>query len=575
MARAQAKIRIALDGVMIRKSGWVVSVLIAGAATLAHAAGPDTGWTSVGGGPANLRYSDLSQINERTVGGLRVAYTMQLGSVGPQESSPLVIGDTLYVASSSGPKNVLALDARTGLVKWQYHSEVPDDVEDYVCCGPVTRGVAYGEGKIFVGRLDGLLVALDAGTGRELWKSKIVNYRDGATVTSPPLYAHGVLVSGFAGGELGIRGALVGFDAGSGKELWRTYLTALRNEPNGDTWKGDSAEHGGGDAWNIGSYDERTDTVVWGTGNPAPRNSLVRGTGTADWGKYSNLYTAGTIALDRATGRIKWFIQHTPADSWDFDSTSEAVLADLVIGGETVPAYLKADKNGFFFVANRETGKLISADPFVNVTWATRFDVARGVPVVDADMVPTKDHDVVGACPTSQGGKDWQPMAYDPILRLAFIPANNLCTDLRNTGDIEFKRGGFHIGQEENVKQGPGGYAGEIEAWDPVGRRKVWSVKQEFPCNGGVTATAGNLVFFGDWMGRLHALDARTGVHLFAFNVGSGISAGPITFEVDGRQYIAVVAGRATPDVFGGELGKRMEAVTPQGGALVVFTLGG
>ena len=553
------------------------AALLSCVSTFAPAADADSAWSSYGGTLANTRYSALDQINDRNVSGLKVAYSLQLGSLSGQESTPIVIDDTMYVASSFGPQNLFAIDARTGEIKWQYHSEMPDDVWAYACCDPVTRGVAYDSGTVFVGRLDGLLAALDAKTGKELWRSKIVDYKDGATITSPPIYAHGILITGYAGGELGVRGALVGIEARSGKELWRTYMTALKNEPEGDTWKGDSAKHGGGDAWNVGSYDQKTDTVLWGTGNPAPRNPLVRGPGTPDWGRYSNSYTAGTIALEPATGKIKWFYQHTPADVWDFDSTGEVVLADLNIKGKIVPTYMKADKNGFFFVVNRETGEFISADPFVNVTWAKAFDRQRGVPIVNPDKYPTKEHEVTETCPSSIGGKGWQPMAYNPNLGLAYIPANNLCMDIRLSNALRFKRGGLYLGEEEDLRPGPGGFGGEIEAWDPVKRQKIWSVKQEFPCNGGTMTTAGNLVFFGDWRGVFHALNAKTGEDLWRFNMGSSITAGAITYQVSGRQYVAVVAGRSTalPRFVGGELGERMEAATAEGGVLTVFALGG
>ena len=266
----------------------------------------------------------------------------------------------------------------------------------YACCDVNSRGVTYADGKIFVGRLDGKLVALDAETGKELWNANVVDYTQGSVITSPPLVVKDKVITGFGGGEYGVRGSLQAYDINTGKQVWKTYTVPLKDEPNGDTWKGDSGQHGGGAAWLVGSYDPKTNTVFWGTSNPGPWNTAVRSTGNGDFGKLTNLYTASTLALDADTGKIKWWVQGTPADAWDYDGVNELVLADLKMNGETVPAMMKADRNGFFFVANRETGKVLSAEKYVPTTWAEKWDI---------DDQPSRRgrRQAAGAEPSSQG----------------------------------------------------------------------------------------------------------------------------------------------------------------------------
>ncbi|MBV8322981.1 MAG: PQQ-binding-like beta-propeller repeat protein, partial [Hyphomicrobiales bacterium] len=349
-------------------------------------------WAVYGKDYANTRFSPLKSINAGNVGALKLAYAFQLGSLRSNESTPLVIGDTLYVSTSWGPKYVYALDAATGARKWTYEPDIPDDVLQYACCDVNSRGVAYADGKIFVGRLDGKLVALDAKTGKELWKADVVDYTQGSVITSPPLVVKDKVITGFGGGEYGARGSLQAYDINTGKQAWKTYTVPLKNEPNGDTWKGDTASHGGGAPWLVGSYDPKTNTVFWGTSNPGPWNTAVRSSGDGNFGKLTNLYTASTLALDADEGKIRWWVQGTPADAWDYDGVNELVLADLKIDGETVPAYLKADRNGFFFVVNRENGKVLSAEKYVPTTWADKWDVATQRAVEVADQRPGPNH---------------------------------------------------------------------------------------------------------------------------------------------------------------------------------------
>src|SRR6516165_2860928 len=345
-------------------------------------------WAVAGHDYGNTRYSPLKQINAENASKLSLAYSFSLGSLRSNEASPIVIGNTLYVSSSWGPKYVYALDAATGVRKWTYEPEIPDDVLQYACCDVNSRGVTYADGNIFVGRLDGKLSALDAKTGKELWKADVVDYTQGSVITSPPLVVKDKVITGFGGGEYGARGSLQAYDIKTGKQVWKTYTVPLKDEPNGDTWKGDTGQHGGGAPWLVGSYDPKTNTVFWGASNPGPWNTAVRSTGNGDFGKLTNLYTASTLALDADTGKIKWWVQGTPADAWDYDGVNELVLADLKINDETVPTMMKADRNGFFFVVNRETGKVLSVEKYVPTTWADKWDVETGRAVEVADKRP-------------------------------------------------------------------------------------------------------------------------------------------------------------------------------------------
>lgn len=530
-------------------------------------------WAVAGHDYGNTRFSPLKQINAENAGKLSLAYSFSLGSLRSNEASPIVIGNTLYVSTSWGPKYVYALDAATGARKWTWEPEIPDDVLQYACCDVNNRGIAYADGKLFVGRLDGKLTALDAKTGKALWTTKVVDYKQGSVITSPPLVVRDKVITGFGGGEYGVRGALLAYDINTGKQVWETFTVPSPEEPGGDTWKGDSAKHGGGAAWLVGSYDAKTDTVYWGTSNPAPWNTAVRSTGNGDFGKLTNLYTASTLALDPNTGKIKWHIQTTPADAWDYDGVNEAVLADLKIGNDTVPALLKADRNGFFFVANRETGKVVSAEKYVFANWAEKWDTTKLRAVENADKRPGPGHPAKDICPNLIGGKNWQPMSYNPQTGLVYIPTNNVCMDW-SVSDVTYKRGVFYLGAEFPTKEGPGGFLGELVAWDPVKNKKVWSIKEDLPFNGGTLTTAGNLVFAGDLHGDFRAIDAKSGNILWKRNLGSGIGAGPITYMVDGKQYVAVVVGRtAAIPAFLGEIGKKMTAAAPEGGSLFVFSV--
>ncbi len=568
-----------------KRAKWLGGAVIAAGCLLAstgigradealnQAAQNDSNWAMYGRTYDNERFSPLKQINSQNVGGLKLAWAFQVGALRSNEASPLVIDGTLYIPSSSGPRAVYALDAKTGVLKWQFQPDVAEDVAPYVCCDLDSRGVSYADGKILFGQLDGFLTALDAKTGKQLWKSKVVDYKEGAAITSPPLIVKNLAIIGFAGGEYGVRGALQAYDIGTGKRAWKTWTIPGPGEPGNDTWKGDSWKHGGGASWLVGSYDPKTNTAFYGTSNPSPWNAAVRSTGTSDYGKLNNQGSASTLAIDPDTGKIKWEIQSTGAGAWDYDGVNELVLADINVNGQKTPVYMKADRDGFFFVANRDAGKLISAEPFVPVNWAKGFDVANDRAIENPAKRPRLDYKATDICPSWMGGKNWQPISFNPGTGLAYIAANNMCQTMQAT-EVNYRRGMFYLGNDFSVDPGHGGYLGQLVALNPATQKPAWKMNLPLPWNGGTMTTAGNLVFFGDIKGWFHALDARTGKDLWKMNVGSGVGAGPITFAVDGKQYVAVLAGRSeSPPAFMGEVGKQIMAATPEGGTLFVFSL--
>jgi alcohol dehydrogenase (cytochrome c) len=481
------------------------------------------------------------------------------------------------VTSSHGPKNVFAVNAKTGEIRWQYSPEVPKGIDQYACCDVNNRGVAHVNGKIIVGRLDGFLVALDAKSGKELWASKVIDYTAGAVITSPPTVVGSTVITAFGGGEYGVRGAIVGYDVNSGKETWRTHTVPGAGEKGSETWKGDSGKYGGGVAWHIGSYDPKLNLVYYGTSNPAPWSASVRGNDSSNVGQYTNLYTASVLAMNPETGKIVWHYQFTPHDAWDYDGVNELVFADLPFDGKKVPVIMQANRNGFFYVLDRANGKLLSAKQFVDgVNWATGIDMKTGTPIEAAGNAkrPGMGRKAVDVCPNLIGAKNWEPMSYSPQTGLVYIPTNNLCMDMEGI-QADYKRGAFYLGVNFDLgKPGPGGHLGGLKAWDPVAQKQVWFNKEALPLSDGLLSTAGGLVFQGDIKGMFRGMDAKTGKELFKFNTGSGIMAAPMTYTLDGKQYVAVVSGRTLSiPAFFGALGEKLVAASPEGGTLYVFAL--
>lgn len=515
-------------------------------------------WLTYGGGYDNRRHSRLDQINTGNVAQLEPAWTKQFGIPHGFEATPIVVDGVMYV-TTGGHTEVWALDARTGKDYWHHRHHVPEDVA--ACCDQVNRGVAVADGKVFFVTLDAQLLALDAQNGRPLWKQRIADPRDAYTATLAPLVIKDKVVVGVSGAEYGIRGFLDAYEMKTGKQAWRFWTIPAKGEPGNETWgEGEAWRTGGGSTWITGAYDPELDLLYWTVGNPGPVfNGEVR--------PGDNLYTNAVVALDPDDGRLKWHFQWTPHDVWDYDGINEVILADLTVRGRAVKALIHADKNGFFYALDRTTGKFLFAKEFARQTWAQKIDPASGRPAVNPKAIPGPNYTPV--CPGPAGAKEWNHMAFSPQTGLAYVPVVENCAMFR-TGQAFFGRGLPFWGSFAAADAfGPGESHGFLKAVTAASGAEAWSVKTEHPNVSGVLSTAGGLVFWGEADGTFHATDAKSGKDLWTYNVGTGIHAPPITFAMDGQQYVALAAGwGGWVDGFAPEL-----ANAPRGHALTVFRL--
>jgi alcohol dehydrogenase (cytochrome c) len=535
---------------------------------------------SYGMGLQGQRYSPLDKLNTQTVKNLVPAYALSFGDEKQrgQESQPLVHNGKIFVTASYS--RAFAVDAKTGEEIWQYDHRLPDGI--LPCCDVVNRGGALYDNLFIFSTLDAQLVALDQDTGKVVWKEKMEDYKAGYSNTAAPIIVNGKVITGVSGGEFGIVGKVEARDAKTGKLIWMRptvegHMGTLNGQDNGitgelnKTWPGDLWKTGGAATWLGGTYDAETNTLFFGTGNPAPWNSHLR--------PGDNLYSSSILAIDPDSGKIKWHYQYTPHDGWDFDGVNEFVSFDLKqADGKVVKAGGHADRNGFFYVIDRNNGKLINATPFVNqTTWASKIDLATGRPVYNDDNRPgspseTEKGKSVFSAPSFLGGKNWMPMAYNPNTDLFYIPSNEWGMDIWNE-PISYKKGAAYLGAGFTIKPLNEDYIGALRAMDPKTGKIVWEAKNKAPLWGGVLTTAGNLVFTGTPEGYLKAFDAKTGQELWKFQTGSGVVGCPITWEQDGEQFVAVPSGwgGAVP-LWGGEVAKSVKHLN-QGGSLWVFKL--
>jgi len=526
------------------------------------------------------RFSKLNTVNSSNVKDLTPVWSFSFGGEKQrgQEAQPLLVDGILYTTGSYS--RLYAVDAKTGTKLWQYDAQLPDGI--LPCCDVINRGAAvYGE-NIYFGTLDAKLVALDRKTGKVVWKKTVEDYQEGYSITSAPIIVKGKVIVTPAGGEFGVVGKVFAFDAKTGDVVWTRpfvegHVGTLNGKPSTMTgkknasWPGDLWKNGGSTAWNGCTYDPDTNLLLCGTGNPGPWNSHNR--------PGDNLYSASAVAVDADTGEIKWHLQHTPNDGWDFDSMPPIISFDMVKNGETIKAAAHFDKNGFGYIYDRTNGKLDGAFPFVTkITWATDVDLKTGRPNFIAENRPGvppasggKGTSVFTA-PSFLGGANWNPPAYSKDTGLFYVPANEWGMDIWNE-QINYKKGAAYLGAGFTIKPLYDDYIGALRAIDPATGKIVWEAKNKSPLWGGVLATAGNLVFTGTPEGYLKAFDAKTGEELWKFQTGSGIIGSPITYELDGEQYIATVSGwgGAVP-LWGGEVAKTVKNLT-QGGSLWVFKL--
>ena len=513
-------------------------------------------WLTYYGTYDGQRYSTLDQINTTNVSQLRPAWVFQAGVIGlvatpatyAFEAAPIVVDGVMYVSGWDG--YVWALDAVTGEMLWEYRHSVPLDVP--LCCGNVNRGVAVADGKVFFATPNAHLVALDAVTGDPVWIKVFGDIRAGESATAAPLIVKNLVIVGSSGAEYGVRGHLDAFDLRTGERAWRTYMVPKPGEPGFETWPQDTDAwaKGGGTTWITGTYDPELDLLYWGTGNPGPDfNGAVR--------LGDNLYTSAVVALDPDDGSIQWHYQWTPHDVWDYDGINENILFDM--DGRKLLAHF--DKNGYFFLLDRTDGELVRATEFARTTWG---DIHETTGEVTNRREPTPEG--TDACPGPAGAKEWPHAAYSPQTGLLYTPVIELCATF-SSSETEFAEGMPFWGSAAQPMKGDSW--GGIKAFDPATGEEVWSMRTEHPIVASTLATAGGLIFTGTPTGEFLALDARTGEQLWSFRTGNGIHSNPITYSVDGRQYVAVpsgwggwVAGFA-PELYG----------SPRGTALFVFAL--
>jgi lanthanide-dependent methanol dehydrogenase len=524
---------------------------------------PDN-WAAQAGDAANHRWSNLKQIDRDNVGQLQVAWTISTGVLRGHEGSPLVIGDTLYLHTPF-PDNVFAVSLKDQTFKWKYEPKQDPDVVPVMCCDTVSRGLAYGDGKIFLQQADTTLVALDAQTGKVIWSVKNGNPKIGETNTNAPHVFKDKVITGISGGEFGVRGRLLAYDMKTGTRVWTAWSTGPDNDllvdpaktmtwtdgrmaPIGKdsslkTWQGDQWKLGGGTTWGWYSYDPKLNLLYYGTGNPGTWNPTQR--------PGDNKWSLSIFARDLDTGMAKWVYQMTPHDQWDYDGVNESPLVDLTIEGKKVPALVHFDRNGFAYTLNRVTGALISAqkyDPAVN--WATGIDMKTGRPLVDKRYSPQAsgpDVDVKGVCPSSLGSKDEQPSSYDEHTGLFMVPTNHVCMTYEPF-QIEYTAGQPYVGATLTMFPGPDvgkdrSDMGNFIAWDPVQARIVWSKPERFSVWSGALSTAGDVVFYGTLEGYLKAVDPKDGRELWKFKLPSGVIGNVFTYAYDGKQYVGVYSG--------------------------------
>jgi len=558
-------------------------------------------WPMPGANTGLTRYSSLSDINAKNVGTLKSAFTFSMGVNRGQESSPLVIGSTLYVVSPY-PNILYALDlSKPGApLKWSYQPHPLAAAQGVACCDVVNRGPTYANGRLFFNTLDGNTIAVDANSGKEIWRTQLGDITHGETITMAPLVAKDKVFVGDSGGEMGVHGWIAALDQATGKVVWKAYSTGPDSQTligsdfkpfysqykgkdlGVSTWPADMWRTGGGAVWGWVAYDPELNLVYYGTSNPGPWNSSMR--------PGDNLWTAGIFARNADTGQARWFYQTSPHDMSDYDGVNETILVDTDWNGKARKVLVHPDRNGYVYVLDRETGEVLSAKPFVPVTSSTGVDLKSGRIQYDTSKQPKVDQVVKDVCPPPPGGKDWQPSSFSNSTGLLYIPHNNLCMDIEEK-EVGYIAGTPYVGAEVRMKAGPGdGHRGEFTAWDIKAGKKVWSINEKFPVWSGALATAGDVVFYGTMDGWFKAVDAKTGTPLWQFKTSSGVIGQPSTWKgPDGKQYVSVLSGVGgwAGAIVAGGLDKRdgtaalgfvnamkdLPDATTKGGTLNVFTL--
>ena len=556
-------------------------------------ANPGSEWLNYGRGYKEQRFSPLDSINRDNVDDLDLAWSFKFDTARGMEATPLVHNGVIYI--STGWSHVHALDARTGEQLWHYDAQVPKSHLIKTCCGAVNRGVALWQGdaesdlQVFFGTLDGRLVALDANTGTANWIVQTTPDNSNYSVTGAPRVVKGMVIIGNGGGELGVRGYITAYDSATGEQLWRFYTVpgdpAKPQEHPAldaalDTWGGDEwykLGGGGGTVWDSLVYDPELDLLYIGTGNGSPWNRDLRSPGGGD-----NLYLSSIVALRPDTGNYVWHYQVTPKDNWDYTATQQLTLADITIDGEQRKVIMQAPKNGFFYILDRVTGELLSAEKFAKVTWASHIDMQTGRPV-ETKYADYQSNGGSYIWPSPYGAHNWQPMSFSPRTGLMYIPAQNIPHYFSGQKTVKYQLNRWNTGVDLNESRDPlswvAGMAstdalvyGELLAWDPVKQQSAWKVRHDKPANGGVLSTAGELVFQGTGEGVFAAYDADNGDALWQYQSDSAVLAGPMSYELDGEQYIAVAQGSGGTVML--TIGDNLKRNKVNKNKLLVFKLG-
>jgi len=555
----------------------------------AIAQGTDGEWLSYGRTYDEQRFSPLTQINADNAGQLGLAWYADLDTNRGQEGTPLVIDGKIYI--STAWSKAKAYDAATGKLIWEYDPKVPGETGVKACCDVVNRGLAAWGDKLFLGTLDGRLVAIDRATGKEIWSTVTVDQSKNYTITGAPRVINGMVIIGNGGAEYGVRGYVTAYAADTGKQLWRFYTVPDAPGKNvadylkkaEATWKGEYWRiGGGGTVWDAMAYDPELDLLYIGVGNGSPWNQALRSPGGGD-----NLYLSSVVAVHARTGEYAWHFQETPGETWDYTATQHIMLADLTIDGKSRKVLMHAPKNGFFYVIDRTNGQFISGKNYVPVTWATGLDPKTGRPIEN----PAARYDKTGkpfvSTPGPGGAHSWHPMAYDPAEKLVFIPAQNASFPYipQTAKDFKVSPVGYNTGDDFAAGSMPAdpkvraaalaATTGALVAWDPVAQKERWRVNYKGPWNGGLLATAGGLLFQGTAAGDFIAYAAKDGRSLWSFPAQTGVIAPPVTYSVNGEQYVAVLAG------WGGSYALSPGLISLKSGPvrnvsrLLVFKLGG
>jgi alcohol dehydrogenase (cytochrome c) len=499
-------------------------------------------WLTYNGSYASLHHSALVEIRPDNVKRLELKWVWQANSLEKLETTPLVVDGVMYLTDP--PNDVVALDARSGRVFWRY--QYPTTAGVAPCCGRVNRGLAMLGGTLFMGTLDARLVALDASTGRKRWDVSVADHMQGYSLTLAPLALKDKIIVGAAGGELGIRGFIAAYDAKTGRQMWRFNTIPGPGEPGHDTWSGDAWKRGGGSVWLTGSYDPALNLTYWGIGNPGP-----------DWNPTmrpgDNLYSDSVVALDADSGKLKWHFQFTPHDGFDYDSVQVPVLTDMKWKGATRKAMLWGNRNGFFYALDRTNGEFLRGQPFVKQTWAAGLD-ERGRPIKVAEREPSAKGTLT--YPGVQGGTNWYAPSFSPMTGLFYVTAWDDYPGVYYSWEQEYEAGKWYSGgsvradlpainRREIRTWGPEAGYGAVRALDPATGKLVWEYRMTDVSDSGLLTTATNLLFSGNREGHFFALNAQDGKLLWTRYLGGQVASSPITWSVDGRQFVSIASGHA------------------------------